>query len=69
MNSLPWHLLTLIAGGNALGLAVHDSGLLQMMAKYVFRLLGDDGLPAAGIELWLITAELVGGVLFVGATV
>jgi len=71
-NSLPWHLLTLIAGGNALGLAVHDSGLLKMMAKYVFRLLGDDGLPAAGMELWLITAELVGGVLvgvFVSHTV
>ena len=51
-NALPWHLLALIAGGNALGLAVHESGLLEDIVDLVFSMLH-------GEHPWILTIELV----------
>lgn len=51
-NGLSWHLLALIAGGNALGLAVSRSGLLTMAADAMTtRVL-------AGGSTWLVVVEL-----------
>jgi di/tricarboxylate transporter len=51
-NALPWHLLALIAGGNALGLAVHESGLLEDLVGLAFSMLHDE-------TPWLLTVQLV----------
>lgn len=51
-NALPWHLLALIAGGNALGLAVHESGLLEELVSLAFSTLDEE-------SPWLLTVELV----------
>jgi hypothetical protein len=51
-NALPWHLLTLIAGGNALGLAVHESGLLENFVSLAFSALHE-------ASPWLLTVQLV----------
>jgi len=61
-NALPWHLLALIAGGNALGLAVHESGLLEELVSLAFSTLDEE-------SPWLLTVELVGGILVVGVFV
>lgn len=52
-NGLSWHLLSLIAGGNALGLAVKESGLLQLFAS---KLTSGDLLSHSP---WGLTAQLV----------
>jgi len=57
-NSYSWHLLFLIGGGNALGLAVRDSGLLAVLAGVARR-----GLASSP---WLLVAELV--LVLVGVT-
>lgn len=51
-NGLSWHLLALIAGGNALGLAVSKSGLLRIAAEMLTEnVLG-------GASAWVVAVEL-----------
>jgi len=57
-NSYSWHLLFLIGGGNALGLAVSESGLLAVLANIARRALASSP--------WLLVAELV--LVLVGVT-
>ena len=53
-NGLPWHLLALIAGGNALGLAVSKSGLLHIVAEELSsHVLGRASAWAVAVELSL----------------
>jgi len=58
-NGLSWHLLALIGGGNALGLAVSRSGLLDLAAAAIVGHL----LAATGV--WLLTAELIAALLLI----
>lgn len=57
-NSYSWHLLFLIGGGNALGLAVRESGLLEILAGFARQGLADSP--------WLLVSQLV--LVLVGAT-
>lgn len=64
-NSYNWHLLFLIGGGSALGLAVQESGLLDLLTDAVQRQLSSSP--------WLLIVELtlviVGATTFVSHTV
>jgi len=51
-NGLSWHLLALIAGGNALGLAVNRSGLLTMAAEIMTTKV------ITSHNTWLVVVEL-----------
>ncbi|CAJ1374249.1 unnamed protein product [Effrenium voratum] len=57
-NSYSWHLLFLIGGGSALGLAVRESGLLGLVTDSVRRQLSSSP--------WLLVAQLI--LVIVGAT-
>jgi len=60
-NGLNWHLLALIGGGNALGLAVSKSGLLHLASHSLLKA----QLSLGGTSVWLLTAELVGAMLVI----
>jgi len=57
-NGLAWHLLALIGGGNALGLAVSKSGLLTLASSSLLR-----AQHAIGGGVWLLTLELLSAML------
>ena len=62
-NGLSWHLLALIAGGNALGLAVSSSGLLALAADGAMHHVLQDATP------WLVVFELSIALLLIASFV
>lgn len=60
-NGLSWHLLALIAGGNALGLAVSQSGLLAYSADLMMSHLLNHA------SAWLVAVELALALLVITA--